>query len=211
MVHGKGKQHDERLEKVLARLMEFGLTLRMDKCQFGVQEVTWFGICFTKQGMSPDPEKVQIIRDWLVPEDKAAVKSFLQTCQFSQEFMRPGPKLTYSDVTLPLRRLTAMNVRFIWTAECQQSFERLKELLDISTVAVHWDPDKQTRVYVDHGPAGLERTITQNHAEPGDKRVWRPVQQGPHQGREQLRQGVWGEPGGGQHDHVQHVPVWDRV
>ena len=116
-VHGKGKQNDERLGKVLARLMEFGLTLRKDKCQFGVQEVTWFGICFTKQGMSPDPEKVQSIRDWPVPEDKAAVKSFLQTCQFSQEFMSPGPKLTYSDVTLPLRRLTAMNVRFHWTAE----------------------------------------------------------------------------------------------
>ena len=175
VVHGKGRQHDERLEKVLARLMEFGLTLRKDKCKFGVQEVTWFGMCFTKQGMSPDPEKVQIIRDWPVPEDKAAVKSFLQTCQFSQEFMRPGPKLTYSDVTLPLRRLTAMNVRFQWTAECQQSFERLKELLDISTVAVHWDPDKQTRVYVDHGPAGLGGTIAQNHAEPGDKPLWRPV------------------------------------
>ena len=47
--------------------MDFGLTLRKDKCKFGVQEVTWFGMVFTAQGMSLEPEKVQIIRDWPVP------------------------------------------------------------------------------------------------------------------------------------------------
>ena len=40
----KGKEHDDRLENLLARLMDYGLTLRKDKCQFGVQEVIWFGI-----------------------------------------------------------------------------------------------------------------------------------------------------------------------
>ena len=106
VVHGRGQEHDDRLEKVLERLMEYGLTLRKNKCQFGVEEVIWFGMVFSKQGMSPDPEKVKTIQDWPVPEDKAAVKSFLQTCQFSQEFMGPGPRRTYSDVTLPLRRCT---------------------------------------------------------------------------------------------------------
>ena len=175
VVHGKGQAHDKRLEKVLKRLMEYGLTLRKEKCQFGVEEVTWFGMIFSKQGMSPDPEKVQIIRDWPVPEDKAAVKSFLQTCQFSQEFMRPGSKRTYSDVTLPLRRLTAMHVRFNWTAECQRSFQELKELLLTSTVAVHWDPARKTRIYVDHGPAGVGGTIAQDHGRPGGQPSWRPV------------------------------------
>ena len=93
--HGKGKVHDVRLEQVLERLRSYGLTLRKNKCQFGVPEVKWFGMTFSKQGMSPDPEKVQVIKNWPAPEDKAAVKSFLQTCQFSQEFMRPGLKRTY--------------------------------------------------------------------------------------------------------------------
>ena len=42
-----------------------------------------------------------------------------------------------------LRRLTAMNMKFKWT-DCQQSFDRLKELLTNSTV--HWDPDKKTKI-----------------------------------------------------------------
>ena len=51
--------------------------------------------------------------------------------------MRPGSKRTYSDVTLPLKIWTAMNVKFNWTAECQEAFQELKELLSTSTVAVH--------------------------------------------------------------------------
>ena len=42
-------------------------------------EVCWFGNIYPKYGMSPDPEKVQIIKNWPEQEDKTAVKSFLQT------------------------------------------------------------------------------------------------------------------------------------
>ena len=39
VVHGEGQEHDHQLEKVLERLEKYGLTLRRDKCQFGVTEV----------------------------------------------------------------------------------------------------------------------------------------------------------------------------
>ena len=175
VVHGDGQEHDRRLQKVLKRLEEYNLTLRKDKCQFGMTEVTWFGMIFSQQGMSPDPAKVQIIKDWPAPEDKAAVKSFLQTCQFSAGFMRPSRERTYADVTLPLRRLTAQHVRFRWTEECKGAFEELKQLLVASTVMVHWDVEKATRIYVDHGPAGVAGTVAQNHAGPGEPACWRPV------------------------------------
>ena len=90
VVHGHGKEHDVRLEKVLERLQEYGMTLRRGKCQFGVTEVKWFGQVYSKQGMSPDPEKVKLIKEWQAPASKTEVKSFLQTCQFSQPFMRPA-------------------------------------------------------------------------------------------------------------------------
>ena len=129
VVHGKGKQHDERLKLLLARLEEHGLTLRKSKCRLGVSEVLWFGHIYNKQGMSADPEKVQMIKNWNRPQDKAGVKSFLQTVQFCQVFMRPGEGRTYSDVTLPLRRLTAKSVRFDWSKDCESSFLELKKIL----------------------------------------------------------------------------------
>ena len=118
VIHGQGSQHDERLRKFLERIQEHGLTLRKEKCRFGVREVTWFGMVYDKDGMRADPEKIKMISNWPRPEDKAGVKSFLQTVQFCQVFMRPGNGRTYADVTLPLRRLTAKSVVFKWTNQC---------------------------------------------------------------------------------------------
>ena len=52
LIHGKGKQHDERLAKALKRLKERGITLREEKCCWGQPSVKWFGMQFSKQGMS---------------------------------------------------------------------------------------------------------------------------------------------------------------
>ena len=38
-IHGEGKEHDKRLKKFLARLQDHGLTLRKEKCKFGVAGV----------------------------------------------------------------------------------------------------------------------------------------------------------------------------
>ncbi len=59
-----------------------------------------------------------MIKNWSEPEDKSAVKSFLQTVQFCSTFMRPKEGKTYSDVTRPLRNLTRQHVRFIWDDDC---------------------------------------------------------------------------------------------
>jgi hypothetical protein len=58
VVPGLGKLHDERLAALLRRLEEYNVTLRKEKCQFGVPEVKWLGNIYSRQGMSADPEKV---------------------------------------------------------------------------------------------------------------------------------------------------------
>ena len=160
-VHGKGEEHDVRLEQVLQRCREYNITLRKEKCFFGQQQVCWFGNIYSKFGMSPDPEKVQMIKNWAEPEDKSAVKSFLQTVQFCSTFMRPKGGKTYSDVTRPLRNLTRQHVRFVWDDDCRASFEELKSLLSGSSVMVNYDVDRHTRLYVDHGPVGIAATVAQ--------------------------------------------------
>ena len=48
----------------------------------------WFGNVYTKYHMSPDAEKVELIKAWPQPEYNTAVKSLLQTVQFCGTFMR---------------------------------------------------------------------------------------------------------------------------
>ena len=77
VVHGVGMEHDSRLAALLERLQEYNITLRREKCKFGVPEVKWFGHIYSKQGMTVDTERKQVIRDWKRPGDKKEVKSFL--------------------------------------------------------------------------------------------------------------------------------------
>ena len=176
VIHGKGTQHDERLQKVLERFREYGLTLNKKKCQFGRESVVWFGHVFSKDGMSPDPEKVAHIKKWPEPEDKAAVKSFLQTVQFVSSYMHVGDGETYSGITAPLRKLTRQGTHFNWTEECRTSFKRLQDLLAEDIVLVHYDPERETRLYVDHGPEGVASTVAQGYDIPEEhEKQWRAV------------------------------------
>ena len=82
LVYGSGAEHDQRLRQVLERFREAGLTLRREKCYLGKEEVKWFGMIYNRFGMSSDPEKVAVIRDWPAPRTVRDVKSFLQIVQF---------------------------------------------------------------------------------------------------------------------------------
>ena len=90
LVHGVGQEHDESLRACLKRLYERGIRLRREKCKLGQQAVMWFGHIYSKQGMSPDPAKVEHIRAWPAPTSKDEVKSFLQTVQFVAQFIGQG-------------------------------------------------------------------------------------------------------------------------
>jgi len=175
IVYGVGKQHDTDLEQVLSTLQDKGLTLRPEKCELGKPEITWFGNVYSKHGMSPDPEKCRIIKQWPAPKSKEEVKSFLQTVQFNAKFLngRPG-EASYPELTEPLRKLTRKYIRFSWGEKQECSFQELKKRLCSDRVLVPFDTSLRTRVYVDSSFAGTQATVAQEHVNDG-KECWRPV------------------------------------
>ena len=101
MVYGDAETHDQRLRAVLEKFREAGLTLRKEKCQLSQTEVEWFGMIYSEHGMSEDPEKTAVIRNWPAPKTVREVKSFLQTCQFNSVYMaaeEPG-EMNYPELT----------------------------------------------------------------------------------------------------------------
>ena len=83
---------------------------------------------------------------WPAPEDKTALKSFLQTVQFCSPYMGAGEGQTYSDITTLLRKLTAQWKHLKWMEECQTSFQKLKDLLSSDTVLESYDPHRHNQV-----------------------------------------------------------------
>ena len=177
LVYGDGETHDRRLRAVLERFRAAGLTLRKEKCKLAQTQVVWFGMVYTKHGMSEDPEKTAAIRNWPAPKTMRDVKSFLQTCQFNSVYMtaeEPG-EMNYSELTAPLRDLTKRKTKFVWTARHQQHFQLIKDRMCSDRVMVPFDLKRETRLYSDGGPEGAQATVAQRYEHETEGVQWRPV------------------------------------
>ena len=100
-------EHNKTLSAVLQRAEDFGITFNREKCEFGVDEIDFYGCRFTKDGLKPTIEKVKAVRDSKRPETKEAVKSFLGMVGYLSKFID-----RYSSITAPLRKLTERKVKF---------------------------------------------------------------------------------------------------
>src|SRR5258705_7519188 len=69
LIHARTKEQlKERTRRVLNRLQEKDLYLKLEKCKFTVQEVHFLGMVITKDTIKMDPIKLAGIKDWPTPE-----------------------------------------------------------------------------------------------------------------------------------------------
>ena len=54
-------EHDKHLKQVLQRLHENGLTANLPKCEFRKPTMEFYGMMFSKDGIEPDPMKVDVL------------------------------------------------------------------------------------------------------------------------------------------------------
>ena len=130
---------------------------------------------YSKEGMSTDPEKCRVIKDWPAPKSNAEVKSFLQAVQFNAKFLGGEPgEISYPELTEPLRALTKKYARFRWGNKEDSAFNEIKKRLCSDRVLTPYDTKLKTRLYVDSSPTGTQATVCQQHRV-SEEYHWRPV------------------------------------
>ena len=90
-------EHNKTLKAVLQRAVDFGIMFNPDKCQFGVEEIEFYGHKFTKDGLKPNPEKIRAVKESGPPKSNEAVRSFLGMTGCLSKFI---PR--YVSLTVPL-------------------------------------------------------------------------------------------------------------
>ena len=131
------EEHNNALEAVLQRAADFGITFNREKCQFGVEEIEFYGYRFTKDGLKPTPDKVRAVKESQPPESKGAVRSFLGMIGYLSKFI---PR--YSSLTAPLRELTRKNTKFRWGVKENTAFETLKESITSKDTMAYFNPTR---------------------------------------------------------------------
>ena len=157
IVHGKTREeHDKNLEALLQRLQNKCLTVNKSKCEFGQSRIKFYGFIFSEDGFSPDPEKVEAIKNVERPKTVAEVRSFLGMTNYMSRFIN-----NYSSITTPLRRLTKHENVFTWTDEQEKAFNRLKDSLVSDQVMTYFDPSLQSELWVDASTVGVSGILKQ--------------------------------------------------
>jgi hypothetical protein len=146
----------DRLALVFDRFRAAKLKIHPKKSHFGVGKVCFLGRVFTENGVSPDPRKFDIVRKFPVPRNQKQIKSFLGLTSFYKKF-----NSGYSLISKPLRELLKNDRKFLWTKECDELFQELKNKLITAPVLMLPKLDQAYFVSTDASRSGIAWTIQQ--------------------------------------------------
>ena len=157
LVFGQSQEeHDQHLRAVFQGLREKGLTLNKSKCEYSKDKLEFFGYVFSKEGISPDPKKVEEVVNLSTPSTASEVRSLLGMTNYCSRFIPD-----YATKTEPLRKLTHKDQPWCWTTEHDRTVSQLKEALASAAVAAYFDPEKESEILVDASPVGLAAILSQ--------------------------------------------------
>uniref|UniRef100_A0AAV2KLC2 Uncharacterized protein n=1 Tax=Knipowitschia caucasica TaxID=637954 RepID=A0AAV2KLC2_KNICA len=97
------------LEEVLTRLQSAGLSLKLRKCQFCLEELNFLGYRITSSGIKPDPDKIKAVTEFNTPTTVKHVRQFLGLTGYYRRFIQD-----YARHAEPLHALTRKDATFQW-------------------------------------------------------------------------------------------------
>ena len=91
-------EHDKNFLAFMEKCMSYNLTLNAEKIQFKQSQVFFYGHCWSKQGILPDPKKIEALNHMEFPPDKETMRSFLGMVNYLNGYSAPLSALTHQAV-----------------------------------------------------------------------------------------------------------------
>ena len=148
-----GTTYDEFKSNVISFLdhcIEEDMHLNPDKVKIDCPEVPFFRNVLSKDGLSPDNTKVQLIKDWPVPTNHRELLSFLGTVNYLSHFLA-----FLSDLCAPLQALLKKDTEFVWTLVHQHTFDQIKLHVSNNVKLQFYGSSKPLYIEVDMSKKGI--------------------------------------------------------
>jgi len=137
-------EHHRHVSEVLKCLRKAGLYAKAEKCKFHSESVEYLGYILSPSGLTMSDDKIKIIQDWPEPKKVKDIQSFLGFANFYCRFI-----FNYSDIVIPLTRLTRKDIPWKFDSSCQDAFNSLKKAFTSTPILTHWIPNAQLIVETD--------------------------------------------------------------
>ena len=132
--------------------------MKHSKCDFFKSKIHYLGHLTAADGISPLPDKLDTINNMPAPKDTKEIKQFLGLTGNYRKFV---PR--FADISRPLTQLTKKETKFMWTPECQKSFELLKSFLCGEPILKYADTSKPYTLYTEASKYSWAGVLTQSH------------------------------------------------
>ncbi|KAL0188675.1 hypothetical protein M9458_015774, partial [Cirrhinus mrigala] len=144
------------LRAVLEKIRSAGLKLHPNKCSLLSREVTFLGHRIGSEGIGTAEDKVRAVREWPVPANQRELKSFLGLASYYRKFVRG-----FSCIAAPLYKLLKKDQCFVWSEDCQNAFDTLKQTLVCAPILAPPDPQLAFVLDTDASGDGIGAVLSQ--------------------------------------------------
>jgi RNase H-like domain found in reverse transcriptase len=141
---------------ILEKAQEYDLYFKAKKCKFRKPKIEYLELVVEEGKLAMDPAKLKEILDWPAPKTVEEVQSFIGFGNFYCCFVKE-----FSHLAHPLHDLLKKDKEFVWSEECQESFDQLKKQFTEEPVLIMLDHLKPFQIQVDSSLFATGGILTQ--------------------------------------------------
>lgn len=149
--------HVKSLRDVLQRFRDVKLTVKLDKCRFGMEEIEYLGHTLNKDGFRPLGKKIIAVEQYPRPKTVREVRGFLGLSGYYRRHISK-----YAEIAKPLTQLNENDQTFEWTEQCELAFKMLKSSLTSEPLLVYPDFSKPFVLSTDASSISLGAILANN-------------------------------------------------
>lgn len=150
------EEHLVHLQQVFQLLSNHQSKLKLSKCAFAQQSISYLGHVISGAGVATNPEKVTAVSNWPIPSSTRELRGFLGLAGYYRKFVRH-----FGIIAKPLTELLRKNTIFKWTTIHDQSFQALKHALCSAPVLALPNFSKPFSIETDASASGIGAVLTQ--------------------------------------------------
>ena len=132
--------------------------MKHSKCDLFKSKIHYLGHLISADETTPLPDRLDVIKNMPVPTDVKEIKQLLGLTGYYRKFI---PR--FADISRPLTQLMKKEMKFVWTLECQKSFELLKSFLCGEPILKYADTSKPYTLYTDASKLTVGQESSHNH------------------------------------------------
>jgi len=155
----------------------------MSKCHFAQRQLRYLGHVISEDGVATDPDKINAVLQWPVPQSVKALRSFLGLAGYYRCFVKH-----FGIISKPLTDLLRKGAVYVWTNSQDKAFSALKHALITAPVLALPDFSHPFAMETDASGTGIGAVLMQgDHPLAFLSKPWDPACKGyPH-----MRKNIW--------------------